>query len=144
VSGRAISLALAALLLVGCSHHRREQASAQPRGEKSIFLWRVVRSARARELGLGDLFGERVGDRACTIHGGGPAPGVRFPGRCRVEVQLHGKAGVATFTETWRPVDNGPARKPDELWHAWRVLANRQGRVFFVSSFGAYPPQSWK
>jgi hypothetical protein len=138
---RALSIALAALLLVACSHH---QTTATPRGEKSIFLSRVVQSARARELGLGELFGESVGNRACTIHGGGPAPGVRFPGRCRVEVQLHGKIGVATFTETWTPVENGPARPRNEQSHAWRLLANRQGRVFFVSSYGAYPPQSWK
>ena len=129
-------LVLSGLILImasGCSHGARQKASP-PSSPADAFLQRVLSSPRAHELGLDGRFPHTVGVRRCTFGSS--------IGRCRAEVELHGKVGVATLSATWNPELEGPRHAFELARHSWRILANRQGRVFFVTSHGFLVPQA--
>ena len=131
-------LVLSGLILImasGCSHGARQKASP-PSSPADAFLQRVLSSPRAHELGLDGRFPHTVGVRRCTF-GSNIA-------RCRAEVELRGKVGLATLSATrWPSADvNAPGPSAELARHSWRILANRQGRVFFVTSHGFLVPQA--
>jgi hypothetical protein len=124
-------LLLGLLAATGCSHGARQEALVPfSHSPEDTFLDRVLSSPRAHELGLDGRFPHTVGGRRCTFGSS--------IGRCRSDVELHGKVGVATLSATWMPAAEleGPRRRLELARHSWRILANRQGRIFFVSSHG--------
>lgn len=92
--------------------------------------------------GLGFMFPRSTGSRACVIHGGGPSPGIRVPGRCGTTVEdLADGSRRVRFVETWRAADFRGQDAPGEvLSFAWTFTVTPAGAVR-VASGGDYPPQ---
>jgi hypothetical protein len=119
-----------------------------PRPEVSVFacthnLWtprtaeliRIAkRSAAIKSLGS-HLFPNQIGNPQCTIHGGGPAPGVVFHGVCEVTVKKVWSTPTVTFVESWR--DGG------KRWRSGVRLVIGNGHVTSTQRIGVDPPQLW-
>jgi hypothetical protein len=119
-----------------------------PRPEVSVFacthnLWtprtaeliRIAkRSPAIRTLGP-KLFPDQIGNPRCTIHGGGPAPGVVFHGVCEVTVKKVWSTPTVTFVESWR--DGG------KRWRSGVRLVISHGQVASTQRLGVVPPQLW-
>jgi hypothetical protein len=84
-----------------------------------------------------------VGEKNCTIYGGGSAPGTRFLGRCRVSITMLKGLSTVTFTEFWGEAQNTPIKPGAHLYgHAW-IVRLESGRAVALSETGSFPPQEW-
>jgi hypothetical protein len=91
------------------------------------------------------IFPRQPGEIACTVHGGGPAPGMSLPGTCQTSAAWNGIRFLVTFTEHWDATafhagDVDPAS--GQLSYSWRYSVDRAGHATFVSSWGNFPPQA--
>ncbi len=81
------------------------------------------------------MFPRSEGTRRCTVHGGGPAPGVSFPGAtCKTRI-VFGQGGTAIVYFT-HVIDGGA--------HTWMYRVSPSLRVRFVRDFGpGIAPEYW-
>jgi hypothetical protein len=96
---------------------------------------RAVILAALKASGWKGVFPPRETKRSCTIHGGGPAPGVSFSGAtCRTQVRLHGDGSATVLFTHW--IQGGP--------HTWVYGVSRSLRVRFIRDFGpGSAPEYW-
>ena len=121
-------LTLATILLVS---HVSGSGSGHSEARK-----RAVIMAAMKASGFGShLFPRSEGMRGCTVHGGGPAPGVSFPGAtCKTRVAF-GQAGTAVVYFTH--VINGAP-------HTWMYRVSPSLHVRFIHDFGpGIAPEYW-
>ena len=92
--------------------------------------------AAMKSSGLGThMYPRSEGTRRCTVHGGGPAPGVSFPGAiCKTRI-VFGQRGTAIVYFT-HMIDGGA--------HTWMYRVSPSLRVRFVRDFGpGIAPEYW-
>ena len=89
-------------------------------------------------------FPEQPGQIACTIHGGGPYPGIYVPGACQTSAAWDGSSFFVTLTEHWDATAfHGGDIDPTHglLSYSWRYKVGSAGHVTLLGSSGNFPPQ---
>jgi hypothetical protein len=126
---------LAVVTLPGCT-----TSSAEPNPASAIQKVLAV-------SGFADstqTFPDHPGEIACTIHGGGPYPGIHVPGRCQTSALWNGSVFFVTLTEYWDASafyggDTDPHQ--GQLSHSWRYAVDGAGKVTLLADWGNFPPQ---
>lgn len=113
-----------AVSVFACTHDLWTPRTAQ--------LIRIAKHSPAVQSLGPRLFPDQIGNPQCTIHGGGPAPGVVFHGVCEVTVEKVWSTPTVTFVESWKI---GGRR----LKAGYRVVI-RGRRVLSTAQIGV-PPQ---
>ena len=89
-------------------------------------------------------FPDQPGQIACTIHGGGPYPGIHLPGTCETSAVWNGSLFVVTLTEVWDATafhDGDFDPGTGQLSHSWQYKVDGSGNVTSVGDWGNFPPQ---
>ena len=138
LGGGAIAAMLAATPLLACG----DGAPPVQTGAQSAAVHSVLASPQG--AGFAGQFSRTPRALACAIRGGGPAPGIRVPGRCSTAVVLRGDgSALVRFVETWdgrRFRGPGSAARPG-LRHGWLFTVSPTGGVRAPRSWGDVPPQ---
>lgn|SRR5487761_595378 len=131
----AVLAVLASLTFVACTTSPGEP---NPRAAINAAL---VASGFA---GSTQTFPGEPGQVACTIHGGGPYPGIRIPGTCETSAVWNGNLFVVTLTEVWDATafhdgDFDPGN--GQLSHSWQYKVDSAGHATVVGDWGNFSPQ---
>jgi hypothetical protein len=129
-----VLIVLASLTFAACT-----ASSAEPNPGAAIGAARV-----AAGFADGQTFPDQPGQVACTIHGGGPYPGIHVPGTCETSAVWNGALFVVTFTEVWDAsafYDGDFDSGTGQLSHSWQYRVDGAGNVTSVSDWGNFPPQ---
>ena len=133
---RTVLMVLATVTLAACN-----TSTAEPNTDAAI---RAVLVAS----GFADssqTFPEKPGQMACTIQGGGPAPGIRVPGTCQTSVAWYRSEFLVTLTEYWdASAFHGGDADPShgQLSYSWRYKVDGASKVTFVGTSGNFPPSA--
>src|SRR5438067_127412 len=96
LGGGAVAAMLAATPLLACG-----DGPPVPANGAELAAIRAVR-ASPQGAALAAQFPRSPRAAPCTIRGGGPAPGIRVPGRCSTTVSMRGDgSAVVRLVETW-------------------------------------------
>jgi hypothetical protein len=110
-------------------------------GASRLHAGEAVRLAMKSRVGKGLAtfpFPQKPGVLACVVHGGGPPPGVSFPGECRTSVtSLEGGITIVRFRALWH---ESASRDGRFVWE-FRVSPKRQ--IVGHREWGNSRPWEW-
>ncbi len=106
----------------------------------------VLDSPSVKGSSLFAIFPRRMSKQPCSIHGGGPAPGIAISGICATIVQVKGELDEVDFVESWNAKDFHAANDAAAGWlsHTWMFVVDRRGTIVKQAETGAVPPQEAK
>ena len=139
-----VAVVLPALVALGV---QCGSAHAAPQPTTKTFIKLAMQSSVAQTWALSP-FPKKPGTVKCVIHGGGPAPGIRVPGKCSTVVLRHStQSATVRFIERWNARRfRGPgAGGRKHLSHTYDLKVSTKAvsghHLVQRRSYGDFPPQ---
>jgi len=129
------------MVLIGCNSQYKQGGSNNTYSTGKALTETVAISKAKEKLGI-SKFPDNSSKVDGVIEGGGPSPGIEFPGEFETKIEKNGdNSYIVTFTESWNAKEfhysgqTGPMRSH---FFKYEVTSNN---VRSIGDGGDFPPQ---